>query len=283
MPACNKRLRGAALSLGLALTLALTTVGARADTSDLVSNSAFRVCADPANMPFSNKAGEGFENRIAELLATKLELPVAYTWFPQATGFVRRTLTEHRCDVIIGFAQGHELVLNTNHYYVSAYSLVTRADGPLAGVSHIGDPLLKAHKLGLVAGTPPADHVARAGLIGAAKAYPLVVDSRHDNTADRMIADLESGAIDAAFMWGPIAGWKARAAATPLVVTPLLREEGPPRMFYRVTLGVRFGEDTWKRKLNSLLRRHKAEIDAILAEFGVPLVDDFGHAGIAAQ
>jgi quinoprotein dehydrogenase-associated probable ABC transporter substrate-binding protein len=270
MPACSKRLLGAALSL----TLALTVVGARADTSDLVSNSAFRVCADPANMPFSNQ--------IAELLAGKLGLPVAYTWFPQATGFVRRTLTEHRCDVIMGFAQGHELVLNTNHYYVSAYSLVTRADGPLASVDHIGDPLLRDHPLGVVAGTPPADHVARAGLLGSVRSYPLVVDSRHDNTADRMIADLESGAIDAAFMWGPIAGWKAKGAETPLVVTPLLREEGPPRLFYRVTLGVRFGEDTWKRKLNSLLRRNKAEIDAILAEYGMPLVDDFGQAGTAA-
>jgi len=278
MPACNSRLRAVAL----ALTLALAAAGARADTSDLVSDSAFRVCADPANMPFSNQAGEGFENEIAALLAAKLRLPVAYTWFPQATGFVRRTLAEHRCDVIIGFAQGHELVLNTNHYYTSAYSLVTRADGPLDGVDSFSDPLLKQHKLGVVAGTPPADHLARAGLIGAVRGYPLVVDSRHDNTADRMIADLESGAIDAAFMWGPIAGWKARAAATPLTVTPLLRETLPPRLFYRVTLGVRFGEDTWKRKLNSLLRRHKAEIDAILARYGVPLIDDFGHTAVAA-
>jgi len=276
MPACN-RLRGVALTLALALALAQTAAGARADTSDLVSDSAFRVCADPANMPFSNSAGEGFENRIAALLAAKLGLPVAYTWFPQATGFVRRTLAEHRCDVIIGFAQGHELVLNTNHYYTSAYSLVTRADGPLAGVDHFGDPLLKDHRLGVVAGTPPADHIARAGLVGAVHSYPLVVDSRHDNTADRMIADLESGVIDAAFMWGPIAGWKAQAAAVQLTVTPLLREELPPRLFYRVTLGVRFGENTWKRKLNSLLRRNKTEIDAILADYGVPLVDDFGH------
>lgn len=279
MPAWSKHLGGASLWLALALT----AVGASADTSDLVSDSAFRVCADPANMPFSNSAGEGFENRIAELLAAKLELPVSYTWYPQATGFVRRTLTEHRCDVIMGFAQGHELVLNTNHYYVSAYSLVTRADGPLAGIDRIGDPLLKDHALGVVAGTPPADHLARAGLIAAVRGYPLVVDSRHDNTADRMIADLVNGEIDAAFMWGPIAGWKAKDAPLPLTVTPLLREEGPPRMFYRVTLGVRFGEDTWKRKLNSLLRRNKAEIDAILAEYGVPLVDDFGAAGPAAQ
>jgi len=132
-------------------------------------------------------------------------------------------------------------------------------------------------RLSGVAGTPPADHIARARPIWAAHSHPLEVDSRHDNTADRMIADLESGVIDAAFMWGPIAGWKAQAAAVQLTVTPLLREELPPRLFYRVTLGVRFGENTWKRKLNSLLRRNKTEIDAILADYGVPLVDDFGH------
>lgn len=266
--------------LALALAAAFAAAGpAAADTSDLVSKTQFRVCSDPNNMPFSNEKGEGFENRIAELLGAKLGRPVTYTWFPQALGFVRKTLAEKRCDVIMGFAQGHELVLNTNHYYVSAYAFVTRADGDLADVDHIGDPRLKGRKLGLIAGSPPADHAARAGLVGTAKGYRLMVDSRVDNVSDQIIADLEKGVIDGAFMWGPIAGWKAKTAATPLVVTPLLKEQGAPRMFFRVTLGVRFGEETWKRELNSLLRRNKAEIDAILADFGVPLVDDFGRAG----
>jgi quinoprotein dehydrogenase-associated probable ABC transporter substrate-binding protein len=264
----------------LALAVALCAAGAvRADTSDLVSKTQFRVCADPNNMPFSNDKEEGFENKIAELLGEKLGRPVAYTWFPQALGFVRRTLAEKRCDVIMGFAQGHELVLNTNHYYVSAYSFVTRADSDLADVDHIGDPRLKDRRLGLVAGSPPADHAARAGLVAKAKGYRLMVDSRVDNVSDQIIADIVSGEIDGAFMWGPIAGWKAKSAETPLVVTPLLKEEGPPRMFFRVTLGVRFGEENWKRELNSLLRRNKAEIDTILTDFGVPLVDDFGRAG----
>jgi quinoprotein dehydrogenase-associated probable ABC transporter substrate-binding protein len=267
-------------SLALALAAAFAAAGpAFADTSDLVSKTQFRVCADPNNMPFSNEKGEGFENRIAELLGAKLGRPVTYTWFPQALGFVRKTLAEKHCDVIMGFAQGHELVLNTNHYYVSAYAFVTRADSDLADVDHIGDPRLKGRKLGLIAGSPPADHAARAGLVRDAKGYRLMVDSRVDNVSDQIIADLESGAIDGAFMWGPIAGWKAKHAATPLVVTPLLKEEGAPRMFFRVTLGVRYGEENWKRELNSLLRRNKAEIDAILADYGVPLVDDFGRAG----
>jgi hypothetical protein len=149
----------------------------------------------------------------------------------------------------------------------------------LADVDHIGDPRLKDRRLGLIAGSPPADHAARAGLVTKAKGYRLMVDSRVDNVSDQIIADIVSGEVDGAFMWGPIAGWKAKSAETPLVVTPLLKEDGPPRMFFRVTLGVRFGEENWKRELNSLLRRNKSEIDAILADFGVPIVDDFGRAG----
>ena len=253
---------------------------AATDTSDLVSNSAFRVCADPANLPFSNKAGEGFENKLAELLAAKLELPVQYTWFPQAIGFVRQTLRANRCDVIMGYAQGHELVLNTNHYYVSSYVLVTRADTELAEIEALSDPRLKGRVIGVVAGSPPATHMARNGLIGAARPYPLMVDSRHDSTTEKMIEDVVSGETDAAVIWGPIGGYLAQKAEAALTLTPLLKEEGAPRMFYRVTLGVRQGEIRWKRKLNSLLRRNKAEIDAVLSEYGVPLIDTYGKAAV---
>ena len=125
---------------------------AKAQTSDLVAKTALRVCADPANMPFSNKVGEGFENKIAELIAEKLELPLRYFWFPQAVGFVRKTLGEKRCDVVIGYAQGHELVLNTNHYYVSSYVLVTKPDGPLSDVTKLSDERLKGKRLGVMVG-----------------------------------------------------------------------------------------------------------------------------------
>ncbi len=261
----------------LTAAIAGVLIAGGAGATDLVSSSALRVCADPANMPFSNEAGEGFENKIAELLAAKLELPVAYTWFPQATGFIRRTLGDKRCDVVMGYAQGHELVLNTNHYYVSAYVLVTKADGPLAGVDTLTDPRLKGTRLGVVAGSPPATHMARNGLIGKSKPYPLMVDRRFESPSEMMIADVTSGETDGALMWGPIGGYFAQQAETDLVVTPLLAEELPPRMFYRVTLGVRQGELDWKRQLNSLLRRNKDEIEAILAGYGVPLVDKFGR------
>lgn len=245
-------------------------------TSDLVSTTAFRVCADPANVPMSDQTGRGFENRIAALFAGELGLPLEYTWFPMATGFIRRTLVENRCDVVIGYAQGDELVLNTNHYYTSAYVLITRADGPLAGVTALGDRALQGRRLGVIAGSAPATHLVRHQLMAQAKGYDLFVDRRFQDPSGDMLADLEAGAIDGALLWGPIGGPLVKAGHPGLKVTPLLAEPGQPRMFYRITMGVRQGEKTWSRKLNSLIRRNQARIDAILAEAGVPLLDDMG-------
>ena len=161
-------------------------------TSDLVSDTAFRVCADPANRPMSAEDGSGFENRIAELLAADLGLPLEYTWYPMATGFIRRTLAENRCDVVIGYAQGDELVLNTNHYYTSAYVLIVKADGPLAGVTALSDPALKGKRVGVVAGSAPATHLVRNGLMALAKGYDLFADRRYQDPSGDMLADLEA-------------------------------------------------------------------------------------------
>ncbi|MDT8343941.1 MAG: substrate-binding domain-containing protein [Thermohalobaculum sp.] len=269
---------GRAVLRGLAVLalLALAPGSAVAQTADLVSKTHLRVCADPANMPFSNQAGEGFENRIADLLGRELGLPVSYTWFPQATGFIRRTLYEGRCDVVIGYAQGDELVLNTNHYYTSAYVLVTRPDSDLADATTLADPRLQGRTIGVIAGTPPTSHMTRLGLIGHARPYNLMVDRRFESPNEAMAAALRAGEIDAAVMWGPIGGYFARQGEPALVVTPLLHEIGAPRLFFRITMGVRPDEQVWKRKLNSLIRRNQAEIDAILAGFGVPLIDDMG-------
>lgn len=263
---------------GALLALLLLAAGtAHAQVSDLVSREAFRVCADPANSPMSDKAGNGFENKIAELFADQLGLPVQYEWFPMATGFVRKTLRENRCDVIIGYAQGHELVLNTNHYYTSSYVIVTRSDSDLAGVETVSDPLLQGRPVGVIAGSPPASHLAHNGLLKKTKGYQLTVDRRHYSPNEEMLADLRSGVIDAAFMWGPIAGPLVKSGGGGLTVTPLIKEELPPRLFYRITMGVRPGELVWKRKLNSMIRTQQAAIDAILINAGVPLLDDMGQ------
>jgi quinoprotein dehydrogenase-associated probable ABC transporter substrate-binding protein len=266
-----------AKALAAALCAALLAPGpARAQTSDLVSQSSLRVCADPSNLPFSSTAGEGFENKIAGLLAAELDLPLSYEWFPMATGFVRKTLGENKCDAIIGYAQGHELVLNTNHYYTSSYVIIAPSDGELAGVTTLTDPRLKGRRIGVVAGTPPATHLARNGLIARSKGYKLTVDTRHESPNEEMLADLRDGTIDAALMWGPIAGPLVKSGGPGLTLTPLLNETLPPRLNYRITMGVRQGELVWKRKLNSLIRKNQDGIDAILTEYGVPLLDDMG-------
>lgn len=249
---------------------------AQAQTSDLVSTTALRVCADPANLPMSAKDETGFENELAELIGSKLDLPVQYTWYPMATGFIRNTLRAKQCDLVIGYAQGHELVLNTNHYFTSVYSLIVPADSPLASVTALDDPELKGRRVGIIAGTPPSAHLARNGLVAKAKAYNLVVDRRHESPAVDMLNDLETGEIDAAILWGPIGGPLVKQSYPGLKLIPLVNETLPPRLFFRITMGVRQGEKVWQRKLNSLIRRHQDEINAVLFEAGVPLVSDLG-------
>src|SRR5262245_54938591 len=133
--------------------------------ADRVNHAALRGGADPANLPFSNEKSEGFENKIAELVAADLKLPVEYTWFPQATGFIRNTLFAKRCDVVMGYAQGDDMVLNTNHYYRSTYALVLRKGTDLDGVDNLEDPRLRGKRIGIIAGTPPTTAMALLGLI----------------------------------------------------------------------------------------------------------------------
>jgi len=259
----------------VAAVAACSAAAAAAQVADLVDRSAFRVCADPALTPLSAEDGSGFENRIVELMAQSLGVPVQYTWFPQVIGFVRQTLGAGKCDVVIGYAQGDELVLNTNHYYTSTHVLVTRADGDLATVDALSDPRLQGKRIGVVVGSPPATHVARLGLMKHAKPYKMMVDRRVESPPEEMLADVESGEIDAAILWGPIGGPLAGGRPA-LRATPLLKETESPRLVFRITMGVRAGEDVWKRELNSQIRRNQEAIDAILRDAGVPILDDFG-------
>jgi quinoprotein dehydrogenase-associated probable ABC transporter substrate-binding protein len=190
---------------------------------ELVDPKVLRVCADPRNLPFSNEKGEGFENKLAELFADKLQKKLDYMYFPQATGFVRMTLGAHRCDVIMGFPQGDELVQGTNPYYRTAYALVAKKGSGLDEVSTLEDGRLKGKHIGIVAGTPPATNMAANGLMTNAKPYPLMIDTRVDSSAAAMIKDLMSGEIDAGVLWGPMAGYYAKQADPPLHVTPLVK------------------------------------------------------------
>jgi len=266
------------LALGIALWFGSSAViAAEGNVSDLVNRDVLRVCSDPANVPFSNNKAEGFENKIADIVAEELKIPVSYTWFPQATGFVRRTLFAKRCDLIIGFAQGDEFVLNTNHYYVSTYVLVYKKDSDLKGVDTLSDARLKDKRLGVIAGTPPANIFAREGLMVKAKPYSLTVDRRFFSPNERMIADIRSGKIDGGVMWGPIGGYFAHKGGDDLAVVPLLKEGRSPRMTYRITMGVRQSDKAWKRQLNEIIKKRRHDIDAVLLEYGVPLVDEHNH------
>ena len=254
---------------------------ARAQTNDsgdlsieLVDPKVLRVCADPRNLPFSNDKGEGFENKLAELFADKLQKKLDYMYFPQATGFVRVTLAAHRCDVIMGFPQGDDLVQGTNPYYRTAYALVAKPGNGLDDVTTLEDERLKGKHIGIIAGTPPATNMAVAGLMANAKPYPLMIDTRVDASAAAMIDDLMSGQIDAGVLWGPMAGFYAKRANPPLHVTPLVKETTGPRLVYRIGMGVRNADQNWKRQLNRLIQENQPEINKLLLDFGVPLLDE---------
>jgi quinoprotein dehydrogenase-associated probable ABC transporter substrate-binding protein len=252
--------------------------GARAQDAEgsieLIDPHVFRACADPRDLPFSDEAGEGFENKIAQLFARKLGKSVAYTFYPDATGFVRNTLNAHRCDVVLGIAQGDDIVQPTNPYYRTSYAVAYHRDGPLKGLDSIIDPRLKTARIGIVAGTPPATLLAENGLLGHIKSYALVVDTRFDSPTHEMMDDLDRGEIDVALLWGPIAGYYAMKAKTPTAVVPLLKEHGGTRMVYRIVMGVRHSDQNWKRALNKLISENEGEIQAILRSYGVPLLDE---------
>ena len=251
--------------------------GAADEGLELVDPNVLRVCADPNNLPFSNEKGEGFENKLAELFAEKLGKKLAYTFYPQATGFVRMTLGSHRCDVIMGYPQGDEMVQSTNPYYQTAYALVTKRGGPLESVEALGDPRLQGKRTGIVAGTPPATYLVAHGLMAKAKSYPLVVDTRFKSSAASMMKDLASDEIDAGVLWGPIAGYRALHAEPPMHVELLLKDTGGPHLVYRITMGVRPSDQNWKRQLNKLIAENQPAIDKLLLDFGVPLLDANGQ------
>jgi quinoprotein dehydrogenase-associated probable ABC transporter substrate-binding protein len=251
--------------------------GAADEGLELIDPNVLRVCADPNNLPFSNENGEGFENKLAELFAAKLGKKLAYTFYPQATGFVRMTLGSHRCDLIMGYPQGDEMVQSTNPYYQTAYALVSKSGSPIEEVDALGDSRLADKRLGIVAGTPPATYLASLGLMAKAKPYPLMIDTRVDSSAVAMMRDLASGEIDAGVLWGPMAGYYAAKANPPMHVALLLKDTGGPHLVYRITMGVRPSDQNWKRQLNKLIAENQPVLNKILLDFGVPLLDGSGR------
>jgi len=245
---------------------------------ELVDPKVLRVCADPRSMPFSDEAHEGFEDKLADLFAEKLGKTVSYTYYPRAIGFVRNTLNALKCDVVMGDAQGDDLLQTTNPYYHAFYALIVRSGTGLDDVQSLEDPRLKGKHIGLIAGTPPATIMANNGLIGDARPFPLMVDTRIDAPSKMMIDQVVAGTLDAGILWGPIGGYYAKhASTTPLTVIPLVHEHGAP-MDFRISMGVRRSDQDWKRTLNRLISQNQDAINKILIDYGVPIVDEEGKA-----
>jgi quinoprotein dehydrogenase-associated probable ABC transporter substrate-binding protein len=240
------------------------------------------VCADPNNLPFSNRAGDGFENRIATLLARRLDARLVYVWWPQRRGFVRQTLDAGLCDVVIGVPSGYPLVLTTRPYYRSTYVFVSRADRALH-VRSLDDTRLHRLRIGLHftggrSNPPPADALARRGVITNIVAYSIYGDYRAPNPPARLIDAVAAGDVDLAIAWGPLAGYFAarepvRLDVVPVspAVDPVLGGVGMPLTF-DIALGVRHGDLRRRDQLQRALDRAAPAIRQILDAYHVPLV-----------
>jgi quinoprotein dehydrogenase-associated probable ABC transporter substrate-binding protein len=255
----------------LAAVICATAGGARAQPADMVMHTELRVCADPNNMPWTNKALEGFENRIATVIGADLQVPVTYFWFPMVSSFVRNTLGARQCDLAMGEVGGGP-VDDTNPYYRTGYQIVTRAEDGITARS-VTDPALAGKRFGIIAATPPTDLLLKHGLLGVTQSYSRATETHFDTPARQMIQDLLDKKIDAALLWGPIAGYTIAHEHLPLHAAFLPSEPDSPRLDYRIAMSVRAGEPDWRRRINTAIVRHQDEITAILQQFGVPLLD----------
>jgi quinoprotein dehydrogenase-associated probable ABC transporter substrate-binding protein len=253
---------------GLLAALALGAAAAQADERVL------RVCSDPDNLPYSNQAGAGFENKIAELIAQDLHATLQYDWWPQRRGFVRRTLGADYCDVLIGVPADFERVSTTRPYYRSSYVFVTRAS---EAVPDFGSAAIRQRRIGVqligndMAATPAGHVLARAGATANVSGFTIFGDGP---AAGRMVDAVDAGQIDAALMWGPQAGYFAARAHQPLSVSIAKPPAGTPEPFeFSVALGVKRGNKALLAELDGVIERRRREIDTILAAYHVPRTD----------
>lgn len=239
-----------------------------------------RVCADPNNLPFSNARGEGFENAIATLIAGDLGKTVSYFWLPQRRGFVRNSLNAGVCDVIIGVPEHYELVRTTRPYYRSSFVFVTsRRHRP---VGSFDDPSLRSLSIGIqITGDDydnPAPAVALAArhLTSKVRGYPVYGDYSQPAPQREVIDDVSAGRIDAAIVWGPIAGYFANRSGRPLRLTPVSPASDPEAgpFTFAIAMGVRRNDAALQHRLDEVLSHRRAVIERLLRQFGVPLVDE---------
>jgi len=270
-------------AVALMLALACTGIGAQE------TRTAFRPCIDPSNLPFANTSGDGFENRIANLFAGKLGLPVQSYAFPQRMNFIRNTLRyklpgeDFRCDIVMGVPAGYEQVLATRPYYRSTYALVYPKGKGLDAVKSGADLLALPSetrsklKVGIHDRSPASTWLVKHGMEQQVKVYPMLSPDPDRYPGELIDKELAQGRIDAAIVWGPIAGYYAkRVHNVDLVVVPLRSEPGV-QFDYAIAMGVRFGEGEWKQTVEKLIAENQTSINGILREYSVPLVNDRGE------
>jgi mxaJ protein len=249
-----------------------------------VAERELRVCADPNNLPFSNAKREGFENRIAELLASDMHAHLTYVWWAQRRGFVRNTMNAGLCDVFIGVPSTFERTRPTIPYYRSTYMFVTRADGPR--VASFDDAILRKVRIGVqiigddYANTPPAHALANRGIVKNQVGFTLYGDYSKPNPPARIMEAVARGDVDVAVVWGPLAGYFAKREGAPLRIVPVSPQIDLPYLpfVFDISMGVRRGQDALREELNGFITRRSGEIGKILDEYGVPRVG-YGATG----
>jgi mxaJ protein len=237
------------------------------------------VCADPNNLPYSNERQEGFENRIAELVARELKAKLQYVWWAQRRGYIRNTLRAGLCDVFIGMPTGLDMVLVTRPYYRSTYAFVTKRSGP--HIASFDDARLKRIRVGVqiigddFANAPPAEALTHRGIIRNVRGYSVLGDYREPNPPSRIVRAVANGEIDVAVVWGPLAGYFARRSPVPLRVVPVSPEVDVPYLpfVFDIAMGVRRGETALRDTLDAVIVRRQHDIDRILADYGIPRAD----------
>jgi mxaJ protein len=236
-----------------------------------------RVCSDPNNLPFSNQQQQGFENRIAELLAKDMGVKLEYYWFAQRRGFVRQTLNANKCDVVIGVPSSFDLALTTRPYYRSTYVFVTRRDRKL-DVSSFDDPRLRKLKIGVqmigddYASSPPAHALANRGIVRNVAGYSVYGDYREDSPPRRVVEAVAKNEVDVSAVWGPTAGYFMKRSRVPLVATPVSPQIDVPFLpfVFDISMAVRRGDTALRERLEEILERRAPDIERILKEYGVP-------------
>jgi mxaJ protein len=237
------------------------------------SGRELRVCADPDNLPFSNRQTRGFENKIATLIAVDLHAHLSYVWQRMGRGFVREFIDKNRCDVLIGVPANFGQMLTSRAYYRSTYVFVARRDARIKPAS-LDDPALRAMKIGVQTldeqYVPPAEGLARRGMQNSI--VPFYGVGKNASAIVRAVID---GDVDTALVWGPLAGYLTRKQGETLQIFPVKPETDPPGIPYtfRIAMGVRKGNVTLQQELNEILLHRKSEIERILSTYGVPQLE----------